>query len=876
MWFDTPSILKYIGNNYGGIRPRLWSKCCVQELDLVSVPSPVGVELVESLVSTTTEYEGWVMQSEQTEEIVTFVDESCVKIGTGASNHVFSSKDKTLDTDLANFLQRPVRINTVSWLESDTISIKQSINPWHLWANTDTVKNKLNNYAFIRGDLHLKFVLSASPFYYGRLRVAYQPLGNFTPSTITTDAGTRWLIPTSQRPHVDLDPQKQESVELILPFIWYKNWVNIQVASDFTDLGLLQYVIYSTLESANGVTGTGVTIATYAWMDNVQLSGATAGYSMQSDEYGDGCVSRPASQVASAATYFEKIPIIGPFATATKIGASAVSLIAKLFGYTNVPVIEDTRPVRSEPFPKLASTEIGYPIEKLTLDSKNELSIDPRIMGLSSPVDEMSIQYIASRESYLTTASWLTSDAADAILFYSRINPRIYDSDGATEAKVYMLPMGWVANLFNNWRGDIIFKFVVVCSKYHKGRLRISYDPTGYNARNIGTETNTANVVHTAIIDIGETKEVEFRVPYQQATQFLATRSSYAHTDEGWAVRTAVPATYPYDPFYDNGLITLRVLNVLTAPVASSSVDVLIFARAAENMELANPTNVDVLNRASYFVAQSSEESAPLNITLGENSLAADNQYKVHFGENVRSLRQLLRRGEYHSTQLYSIGSSASSQVKFLYKQMQRYPPCFGYDPTGQESAVKLTTGSGSAPINFCKFTYLNYVLPAFIGYRGSVNWTFNLVTPDNVCNEMRIYRDNISGSNSSYGVNNYATNQVSETAHQMMVARNSGACGQAITNCLTNSGLNVQIPSYTPFKFQTTNPRHGTTCSIVDGSIRDQAALQCMMKTNSNAAAYQVLLNNYVSAGTDFTVMFFLNVPTIFYYSATPSPVIV
>lgn len=843
------------------------------------MPSPVGLELVGGLVSTKIykHTKDWEAQSEQTEEIVTFVDESCIKVGTGASNHVFSSADGTSDTELGDFLKRPVRIDTFTWLESDVTGIKRNIQPWYLWANTDTVKNKLNNYAFLRGDLHLKFIISASPFYYGRLRVAYQPLFTFKDSLIFGSSGPS-LIPFSQHPHIDLDPQKQESVEMLLPFIWHKNWVNVQSTSDFISLGTMRSFVYSTLRSANGVSGTGVTVAVYAWLENVQLSGATAGFSMQSDEYGDGCVSRPASQVANAASYFEKIPIIGPFATATKIGASAVSLIAKLFGYTNVPVIEDTMPFRNEPFPKLASTEIGYPIDKLTLDSKNELSIDPRIMGLSSPVDEMSMQYIAMKESYLTTASWTNADTSDQILFYSRVNPRIYDSDGATEAKVYMTPMGWVANLFDNWRGDLIFKFVIVCSKYHKGRLRISFDPTGYNARNIGNQTNTANVVHTAIIDIGETTDVEFRIPYQQATQFLATRSSYAHADEGWAVRTAVPATYPYDPYYDNGLITLRVLNILTAPTATTSVDVLIYVRAAENIEFANPTNVDTLNRASYFIAQSDEipdNSKTSNITLGKNELAADNQYKVHFGENVRSLRQLLRRSEYHSTQLFNIASVSSSQVKQIYKYFQRYPPCFGFDPDGQESGVGLIAG-GSKPINFCKFTYLNYVLPAYIGYRGSVNWTFNLITAENVCNEMRVYRDNITGANSSYTTNNYATNQASETAQQMMASRDSGACGQAITNCLTNAGLNVQLPNYTPFKFQSTNPTRGTVPSIVDGSIRDGSVFQSMFKTNTNAAAYQVLLNNYVSAGTDFTVMFFLNVPTIYYYSATPSPVIV
>lgn len=812
-------------------------------------------------------------QSEQIEEIVSFIDESKVLTGSQAGNHAFSVGDGTIDTELGNFLKRPVRINSFTWLESDTKGIKTTISPWNLWANESTVKNKLNNYSFIRGDLHVKFVFSASPFYYGRLMATYQPLPSFTPSTIALDAGLRWLILNSQRPHVDLDPQCQESVEMILPMIWHKNWINVQSAQDFTDVGTLYYIIYSILESANSASGTGVTITTYAWLENAQLSGASAGYAMQSDEYGDGCVSRPASQIASAATYFEKIPIIGPFATATKIGASAVSLIAKIFGFTNVPVIADSIPQRPEPFPKMATTEIGYPIEKLTLDSKNELSIDPKIIGRSSNVDELSINYLASRESYLCTSRWTSSNLIDDVLFYSRVNPRLYDSDGATQAKVYMTPMAWLSNLFDHWRGDIIFRFRIVCSKYHKGRLRISFDPTGYDAQNIGNTIATSNVVHTAIVDIGETTDVEFRIPYQQATQFLALRPNLQDAQEGWAVNTAVPVTYPYSPFYDNGFLTVRVLNILTAPVASTGIDVLVYVRAATNIEFANPTEIDNASTLSYFAPQADIEydTGEDKVVLGVTKDPQAEQYLVHFGENIKSLRQVLRRMTWLSSNYFNMPTAGISQMSRCLKTFYRQPICPGFQSNGAESAVKIV-GTGNSPYNFCNFTPLAWIMPAFVCYRGSVNWSFNVVCPTGVVlNEMRASRDNVNGATAAYSVTAINTTTVSQVARNMQLLRTGGATGQAITNCLTNSGLNIQCPNYCVFKFQSTNPALANLGSVNDGSLLDQMRLELLVKTNAAEAAKQIVLNNYIGIGTDFSLYHFLNVPTLYIYSTFP-----
>nr|ULG00012.1 MAG: hypothetical protein 2 [Marnaviridae sp.] len=808
-------------------------------------------------------------QSEEYETL-TFIEPPTTVVGEDSVNSPYGVSDSTLKTDLGDYLKRPVRINTTGWLESATIGPLTTINPWSLWANNLYVKKKLDNYAFMRGDLHVKIVITASPFYYGNLKVIYQPLPNLTPTTISDDGAGNYLIPFSQRKHIDIYPQDPQTYEMKLPFIYNRNWLNVQSAADVTNMGLLDYIIYADLQSANGVTGTGVSVITYAWMDNLTISGASAGFSMQSeeysnDEYGQGVVSKPASAIASFAGYFEKIPFIGKFATATKIGASAISSIASMFGFTNVPVISNTEPIRSEPFPKFSSSEISYPIEKLTLDPKNELTVDPRVVGLPDGTDEMMIPYLAGKESFLMATKWTTSNLVDDILFYSRVNPRLYNTTAATNNRVYMTPMCWISRMFGSWRGDIIFRFKVITSKYHKGTIRIIYDPTGYAATNIVNTPLVSNVVHTAVIDIGITSEVEFRVPYQQATQFLAMRSSVAVADRGF--NNAAPSPYPYDRLYDNGVIILRVLNVLTAPVASSDVQVQVYVRAADNIEFGSPSSIDTSHKLTPFAPQSEEYSDTLSTTKD----TAKEQYTVHFGENIRSIRQLIRRYEYHSTNMFTIPTSASHALHLLVKHFYRMPTTYGYTILGTESATTIVAPPVTTKFNFCQTTYLSWLCPAFVAYRGSINWSFNTTTPDQPINSIRVLRNNTNGYASSYNTFPLASTSASVLARSNLVDRNTGATGQALTNGHTQTGMNVQCPNYSNFSFQTTNPLIANQGIIDDGSILECYTLEMLIKTQASDPVRQVTLDNFVAAGTDFSLHYFLNVPTYYNYSTIP-----
>lgn len=785
-----------------------------------------------------------------------------------------STLDQQNIADLKDFLGRPVRINSFTWNETDLEDATlQTIQPWSLFFNEARIKNKIANFAFLRCTLKVKVMVNASPFYYGCMGVAYQPLQNFTVSTIKS-TGPSALIPISQRPILWVYPQESKGGELTLPFFNHRNWLDIDRLAAFTNMGELNYYPFTSLRSANGAVGQGVTIQTYAWAEDVQLSGATVGLTLQSkpftvqDEYGLGPISAPATTVANLARNFKKMenPFVRKFATATEIGASAVAGIAKIFGYTNVPVIEDTKPYRPGAFPQFASPEISFPVEKLTLDPKNELTIDPSVVG-APPGDPLSIASLVSRESFETKLTWSTTNAVDDLLYTSDVSPlRYFSTSNLINSTVDWTPMGMVARLFNNWRGDIIFRFKVVASPYHKGRLIVAFDPQG-NATNLFNSTNTTSAVYTAIIDLGESQDVELRVPFVQATAFLKTQLSTVVGNVPW--RTSAFSFTAHDDI-DNGFLTMRVLTRLTAPVATAPVQILVYTRGSEEMEFANPRYGD--SEFSTFVTQAQEFSLEeqtcheLGAATGPVPLE---QFRVNFGEVVKSLRVLLHRHNY----VYSQGDETIPGTAYAVIQSTfgKLPPFRGFDPTGIHRANNIV-GVGNSNYNFVQDSIVQWMLPAFVAYRGSGVWTFNTNSAAAV-GSVTVTRDNETQMNWSdtASAGFPVLGNRSGVAAFFNTNRTATAAGVAATNQLTQAGLSVLCPNYNYLKFNSTTPGNMTSAptsssyNTYDGSTNDAFKLN-IMANNVNSSTVNgagIVVDKYWCAGPDFQLLFFLNAPT-------------
>jgi len=759
----------------------------------------------------------------------------------------------TPSIDLQNFLKRPVRLTTFSWTSSWS---NQTNTVWNTFLTNTAISNKLQNFAYIRGKLKLKVVVNGSPFHYGALRMVYYPLVGYAPGFIGSGAtnGSK-SIPYSQHPGFYIYPQTSTGGEMECPFFYFRDYLPLKSTVNTLGMGRVDFVEFVPLRSANGTFSNGVTVSLYGWMEDVELAGFTSQAILQSDSYDEaaGPVSKPASIVADWASYLEKVPIIGRFATATRLGSSAISKIAMLFGWSNVPIVSAVMPFKNLPFHDLASAEISQPVSKFTLDPKAEVSVSPYMVGLEGH-DELAISSIIQRESYLTQFTWNTTDPADTFFMSCLVNPLMYDRGTAAANGTYgiqMTPMCMVARLFRYWRGDLIYTFRIISSKFHRGRLRFHWEP--YSTPSTSTDTSHLNM--TKIVDIESTTDVEFRIPYLQPVPWCehAHQGDIYTTNRYSTSSVRVPSTDD-----DNGCFVVRCLNSLSAPVDTAPVTVMVFVRAAENVQFANP--VDIINRFSYIEPQ------------GDDGIEYVTQvdkgtYMKNWGEPILSLRKLLRRSSLVDIKPLLLTSDATAYIQEARYPMTKYPPHPGYSTSSYEVSRSVNDAS-LKPFNYTNMTHFSWIIPCFLGLRGSMRWHFNIIShldhgPDSVA----VVRTPgvVTAAPSTVSVvvstSNTRTKYLCDTFNNIGTF---GGAGMALTNYETQTGLSVEMPYMIPYKFYLNNYYTLGVGSSNDKSNAD--TYMVIVRTNDNNANQDMAMERYSSIGTDFNAHYFLAVPTLYY----------
>lgn len=802
---------------------------------------------------------------------ITFVDDlKAQDISMGTLDAGGYDQDNDEVAHLSDYLSRPVRIiQNSAWTIGTPFSFA-NVNPWQLYFNDAYVKNKLQNFGKIRCKLHLKFMVNGSPFHYGSIRACYFPLVD-SRSTYTSLAD---LVPFSQTPGVYLEPQNMTTSEMELPFLWPHNWLEITKNSDFVSMGVLTLTEYATLASANGATGS-ISLSCYAWATDVEVMGPTSLGALQGDEYvtSQGTISGPATAVASVAARLADAPVIGPFARATEVGARATASIARLFGYSNPPMIDDVHAYQPKSFHAFANAETRMPLDKLSLDPKNEVTISSKVAGVDEP-DPLVFKELLCRESYLDKVTWDSSKTQLTLLWSALVNPHYSYLAGGYHTTP---PMTHFSSNFRLWRGSIVYKFRFIKTQFHRGRVIISYDPNGDITANNDTETTT----FTRIVDLNTEDEVEFSVPYK-STAPMSQVPSLASWPATYSSSTT--PTYSFDPAYHNGCITVRVQNVLSGPTTSPSITMLCYVRAGEDFMLAAPTTLSssLTLRDPAMVIQSSEKV----VSIAQATSSADtNVASITTGEVIASMRPLLHRTHYILSQALGGGTTTNTTGLITTNNVYtRVPQGWGRAWQGNNAYNYATVSAASVGYVFGTNNPIDWTLDCFVGYRGSMNVHVNVnQAPGSVTNigTLAITRNygipvisatrNLNGSTAvvTYAASNpYATYARSGTTGNF----NSGA-GATITNPATQTAISANIPQYWPTRFMPAfhtvrsvdpkNPLFYDNFSVVARGIT--------AVSDATPPTSWPILDLWQSAGVDFQPIFYLCTPRIFAASVPP-----
>lgn len=764
-------------------------------------------------------------------------------------------QDDDAVAQLSDYMSRPVLIKTINWPENT--SYVDDVNPWFNYFNADPIKRKLHNYSRLRAKLHLKFVINASPFYYGSMRACYFPLHDERANFQNPND----QLPFSQVPGVYLEPATMTTAEMVLPFLWPGNWIDITSDDQLLRMGRLNFIQYANLRSANGVTGAGATIQVYAWAEEVSLMGPTTLAPLQSDEYSTkDTISAPATAVANVASKLTDVPVIGDFARATTIGARAVSSIAKLFGYSNPPMIDDVHGFQNKTFHAFSNVETRMPIDKLSIDPKNEVTLSSKVAGIDEP-DPLAFTNLLTHESFLQGTNWNGSEAPDTTLWTAAVYPGYI----APLNNFYTtIPSGYIGSMFELWRGSITYRFKFIKTRYHTGRVAIMWDPAGSP---VSAGLGASTTVLTRIVDIQDEDDVEFTVPYKQATPFCKMDGLSA----AWYSNGSSPSISHFNGI-TNGILTMKVLNKITGPAASPEIDVLVYVKMGDDFVFAVPSTIEPTFSVNdpTGVIQSSESVDQQAPTVDQHIAS------IATGEAVASLRPLLHRTSLAYAELS--GAPVVGNASGLYNNgnfFEKWPMGYGFRGRAHQWC---TDGVGQVrSFAYCPNHPIDWILNMFVGVRGSVNWHFNviagrddvqsfsverhfadpLITPDdqfrNAFSRL-LTLDTPSSLSRDSGFGNTST--YSRTA--------KGQSGMSLTNPTGQPALSVNVPQYQNVRFTPAWFKRRSTDLVNDRFQSENIAVYTSFwnqQTLTAGSAWPVL-HAYASAGTDFQPIQFLCTP--------------
>lgn len=678
---------------------------------------------------------------------------------------------------LDNFFERPFQLTTLSLtLGSDTNS---AFDIWHEYFLNPTVRSKLRNIGFMRGDLNVKLQLSGMPFHTGKVQVAYTPqsddnaVGSFYATNFSTYRrnALKWL---SQRNAVYMDIKSNDPLTLKLGYVNYQPLMRVfnQSASamatgdgidDTTYLGKLW--INTLNPPTSSVAGSSPPfIEVYVWFTNYTF-GCTTGSVMaiqtesrRMDERKTGPVERTATQLARIAD--ASAPMIGPLALASSMALRGIAQGASLMGWSYPVTNEFPHRMKNEPFQNGAQLIGMNTGKRLTLDPAQETSIDLSVCGTSK--DELSIAWIGSQESLLDTFTWHHDHAPMTVEWSCAVHPGIFvPIVGMTNTVVQPTAMAFASRPFAYWRAKSIdFKIMVETNAFVRGKFAMCFEPNIAQYALI-TSNVQLNKEWTYIVDLQETQEITFCIEWAQSTPWLSNASDTVLKD---GVGTIV------DPSAWNRIANGFIFFVPITEVQSndgSDLNVNVFVKATD-LDVNFPTTDYLPTSRIMTQSRRIEDVDHSCVVLNPSGFQIRGVCQHYFGERPISFRALMKRFVSIQSLTHALAATDTKAVATL-PIIPPISPGFNVAPSGLTSI-------------------LSYLCYAYLGKRGSLRYRVRLrgVTTSTM--------DTTVVSHYSPATSTVATSLASFASSAQMRLEGSVEYIPA-----TNGGIEFSVPFYTP-----------------------------------------------------------------------------
>jgi hypothetical protein len=562
-----------------------------------------------------------------------------------------NSSTDLLSQDVKDFLMKPVILASGSFGVTDTYStFPEYLSPNDiLGSNNSMMGEKLRGYYGFRATTVLRLVVNATRFQQGRYNLQFVPTGGAIVGATgnvrrRVDAINSTLVQRIQLPHVELDLNCD--TEAVLKYKFNSAYGFFPMSSFTNTTSAMAFGVFKIYPYAPLVAGSGSTTCSYTlWgsFEDIELISAAVPQSgrfsasirsknetdKEQDSAQMGPISSSLMRVKRAADVFTKVPLLSSYASMTSWYSELLAGAASAFGWSRPVNLEHSTRVTQNYLPYAANTDAPDNSFPLSYSYKNQVGKAAGFSG--TDVDEMDFSFLCSIPVYNSTATWATSDVSGTALMTISIRPlgllvsRTVAGVGIVDIGPYQL----IANMFEQWRGSMIYKLKFVKTEFHSGRLAISFspvDPTTGNAIN-PTLAQTA-FLHRQVIDVRECNEFTFVVPFLSTSPYKLSTQII-------------------------GTLLVHILDPLVAPnTVSSSVGIILEHCMGPDAEFAVPKKNN-MNYVMGLVPQSGDpfSNKETNVcanyrgNIGISSIPPDECSNALFcvGEKISSLRTLMK-----------------------------------------------------------------------------------------------------------------------------------------------------------------------------------------------------------------------------------------
>jgi len=534
-------------------------------------------------------------------------------------------------------------------------------------ANYKFLRNKLEGMYGVTFDCQLTTFANAQPYEQGLFQIVFVPFeatsatNNFLRLHYSRTEEKENTLPfTTGCPVAEHQLPSQTEVSLKVPYVGPSPFINLTNIKN-ADFGAFYLQCICPLDSAT--TAPELDVSVLMRVSNIQPYGATPATfqgpsAVRMDPQGLESVVGEISKTVQPGNIINSVISSATPLLKTGINTALASSPMALMGLSK-PIIPITPSrVFLNPYESTALNDTGSSVIKLAMCKDQSVRIDQ--LGIDKK-DEMDINYFISRPTYLKQFTWKDSDAPLTELrrFMAEPNCQLFEP---VSARTFPTRFRYASNFFAAWRGTTRFRFKIVCTQYHIGRLRFVYVTGGDPEIKAHTTEPRLPLAYTFFVDIHGPTEFSLDCGYYASTLWRALPHFFN------PVTTAANI-----PGYENpaGTDNVNQLFVLVEKplrtnevVASKSIQIVVFQSGCDDVQFAAPCAT--MNPAKYVPPKTTRSSfdwidddepvirvepqgiddQPVHNMVGSATVQVPDNFtpQVTVGERIDNFRAMLRR----------------------------------------------------------------------------------------------------------------------------------------------------------------------------------------------------------------------------------------